>query len=201
MLKIISLVISFFLGRYDQTFKKSTLILIDQFIAKSRKLFIFTTALGISSMLLVTGLVAAIFQSTSQYDRQGFITFNSTILAGLILIAISSIALITMFSAKTWESRFKQQMVPPQAHAKSEAQGQRHEPNAFEQAITMLVTEFVKDRDAQRQTRQTSPNTGAPSASSGSAFRPSSESTYANSMSKPSDRPVRTNNPSHEVMN
>lgn len=200
MLKIISLVVSFFLGRYDQTFKKSTLILIDQFITKSRKLFIFTTVLGVSSMLLVAGLLTAIFQSTSQYDRQGFITFNSTILAGLILIAIASIALITMFSAKTWESRFKQQMVPPPHHAKNETHGPR-EPNAFEQAITMLVTEFVKDRDLQRQTRQTSPNTGAPSAS---AFRPTSESTYANSMAKSTNvqsDPIRTHNPAHEVMN
>lgn len=183
MLKILSLVVSFFLGRYDMTFKKSTLILIDQFITKSRKLFIFTTLLGITSLLFVSGLLMAIYQMTSQYDSRGYIAMNSSLATGLVLAGLSLLTLLGLFSATAWETRFKQQIVPaPQPKHKTTSEA----PNAFEQALTMLVTEFVKDRDLQRQakTQPTRPST-PPS---------QSENVYT-------DRADRTENPSHNVMN
>lgn len=180
MLKILSLVVSFFLGRYEMTFKKGTLILIDQFITKSRKLFIFTTLLGITSLLFVSGLLMTIYQMTSQYDSRGYIAINSSLITGVVLATLSLVTLLGLFSATAWETRFKQQIVP----AQQSKQKPSETPNPFEQALTMLVTEFVKDREMQRQTKSQSARTESFSQS------------HAESA-----RPERTENPSHNVMN
>lgn len=175
MLKFASLAISFFLGRYENTFKKSMLILIDQFITKSRKLFIVTTLLGIFSLLFVSGFLFSIFQITSQYDARGYVTFNSGLISGIALSLISLIALFSLFSASAWENRLKQQLLPVQPAANSK---HSETPSAFENALTMLVVDFIKERESQRARKTNS-------------FHQSSEPTHAD----------KTHNPSHEVMN
>jgi len=181
MLRILSLVLSFLLGRYEQTFKRSTIILIDQFISKSRKLFIFSAILGIVILLFVSGLIMSIVQATAQYDRQGYIAMNSSLLVGLILAAVTFVTLLAMFSRSAWEMRFRQEIAPLTSDDSKKKKDET--PNAFEQAITLLIADFLKEREQNRQTKQNA------------KAETQREKAATNGAAS------RTHNPSHHVVN
>jgi hypothetical protein len=192
MLKILSLVVSFFLGRYDLTFKKATLILIDQFILKSRKLFIFITVVSVSSLLLVSGIMLSLIQATSQYDKNGFIQFNSTLGVGIALILLPLVLLSVLFAASSWETRFKQELVTTPKNKDKTSDRSAHQteantppPNAFEQALTMIVADFLKERETNRAEKT----------------QPKPQPATRTQTYTESNRPIRTENPSHSVIN
>lgn len=181
MLKILALVLSFFLGRYEQSFKKSTLILIDQFIAKSRKLFMFLTALGIMALLFTSGVVISLLQMTYQFDHQGYIASNTTLMMGISLIVITSIVFMALFSSSAWASRFKKEVLVEHKEAPNKSE---HHPSAFEQALTVLIQEFTKERELHRQAK---------------ANEAASRST--STKAEPTFNASSTHNPSHGVVN
>ncbi|MFZ3230376.1 MAG: hypothetical protein WA160_09235 [Pseudobdellovibrio sp.] len=143
MIKIITSIITFILGRYDQTLKKSILLLVEQLIQQSRKLFIVVTIVSINSLLFISGILISTIQATNQFDANGYIILTSGIALGLILTFVPLLALIYIFSSSTWDSKFKKQFT----NSETAQQTGAATAGALEQTLTLLLVNFLKEHE------------------------------------------------------
>jgi hypothetical protein len=99
---------------------------------------------GLSAVIFFCGgLFITILESTLQYDRVGYVTLSSTLGAGIILFCMAALGFAYVF-AYAWPgaSRQVKEAVKPE---------HQHHASTLEQALTVLVLDFVKDREIRRE--------------------------------------------------
>lgn len=143
----IGMIVSFIMGNMQKKslgIKESALEIFDEVVYKSRSVVTLTLVAFAAIIFMCGGLFMALIQATSQYDRTGQIFFSSTIGAGLILAAVSLLTFAIVFT-KAWPGI--------RIHKTSKQHVQENErpaPAGLEQALAVLVMDFVKDRELNR---------------------------------------------------
>jgi hypothetical protein len=150
-MKWVAMIMSFIMGnmqKHSLGIKDSAMEIFDEVVYKSRSAVMLTLGAFAAIIILCGGLFMAIIQATTQYDMTGQIFFSSTIAVGLILAALSLIVCAVVFT-RAWPGV---RTHLPKPEVKVEAQGPQV-GNSLEQAVALLVMDFVKEREASRLRR------------------------------------------------
>lgn len=175
-MQLLAMIMSFIFGRMNKqttSIRESALEIFEEAIGKSRKVVVLTLA-GLGAVTFFCGgIFIAILDATTQYDRNGFIAFSSTLGAGLTLVLLAAIGFAVVF-ARAWPGATKHVEVREEIH--------HHQSSGLEQALSILVMDFVKERELKRQ--QSAPV--APTATT----PPGSTRTTAESSDRPGANPL-----------
>lgn len=143
----LAMIITYFFGRKSsktKSLKEVAVEIFDEISFRSRKIITLTMmALG-SVIFFCGGFFIALIDTTSQYDRVGYVGWSSTLLAGLGLIAIASTIFATVFN-RAW---------PHPQHSHQEQIHEQVQPpptSNIEAALSALIMDFVKERELRRQ--------------------------------------------------
>ena len=143
-MQILTVILSFIFGRMNKSthsLKDSAMELIDEMIGKSRKPVALILAGIIGVALFCGGLFITALNLASQYDLKGFVNFTATLGVGIGLLLISSGAFAFVF-LKAWPRQIKRPELP-MSH-------QTPKVSSLEQALSVLVMDFVKERELKR---------------------------------------------------
>ena len=113
----------------------------------------------ISAALFSTGIIIAVIGAINNYGGNPLLS-PAQLIGGLSLAVVAGIALFFIFSKKTWQTRSAlKQMLRPNARPFI-----KRDPNTLQDALSMLITDFVKDRQERREIRAqyTSAHSAAP---------------------------------------
>jgi hypothetical protein len=127
----------------------SFLAIFDTLVIKSRKLTLLTM-IGIGVVIFFcSGLLVAIFNATSEFDRKGDLQWTATMIAGLVMagIALAGFLYVFMFA---WPHTKKSKAAQSEASKKTQA----GPSSSLEAAIALLVMDIVKERERKRAHRE-----------------------------------------------
>jgi hypothetical protein len=147
-MRLLSLLASFFLGKLNHTrsvsLKETVLIIFEEVTSRSRKPVILLLSGLACILILCGGLFMSIIDLTSQFDREGSLRFTASFASGGILLTISLGVFFWIFTSAWPETRSKIMIEneAPQATA-----------SALEQALSLLVIDFIKEREYKREQR------------------------------------------------
>jgi hypothetical protein len=189
MLKWIEIIASFFIGKMQPTqgpgLRETAIALFEEITYKSRKTVSLVVISFAAAIFALGGFFISLLNATMQYDRDGVITFTSTFISGLVLIAIAVGTFAWVFgSAWPGTKKFKGlEMHGPKHHAHEPLPHELperplHQPSSLEQALSALVMDFVKERELRRSESAAalSPLAEVPD------FRPTTTKTGANGL-------------------
>ena len=145
MLKVLTYLISFFVGRYQSALKTPSLIIVDQIMLRARKLMMNSMVSLIASLLLTGGVLITLIEFTSQIDRFGVVWPSAALIGGLLLSAFSLAGLIYSFKSA---SLFKSSSIITNVQAAPK------QPSPLEEALGILVMDFVKERREHREQKE-----------------------------------------------
>lgn len=164
-MQLLAMIASFIFGRLNNGgprgggIRETVMEMFEDIVLKGRKPVILVLA-GIGAVLFFCGgLFITILEGTTQYDRVGYVTLTSTLGAGIALFLIAALGFVYVF-AYAWPGAGRQVSDRAREHAHTP-----HQASTLEQALTVLVLDFVKerelrrDRDAQKPMGPVSPST------------------------------------------
>lgn len=150
-MKWLSLVLTYAMGKFGSlTSSPSPLIMIEQLLAKGRYLLMMTTVSLISATLFCAGIILAVINATTQYDDYGSIYWSATLTTALVLAGLSLVSLGITFSVRNWEGKDFLNTKSPKARP-------HRASSPIEEALTMLVVDFVDERRARRESLRAQP--------------------------------------------
>lgn len=152
-MKWVAMVMSFIMGnmqKHSLGIKDSAMEIFDEVVFKSRSAVMLTLAAFAAIIILCGGLFMAIIQATTQYDLTGQVFFSSTIAVGLILAALSLITCAIVFTQAWPGIRTHRASQLNKAADEALKQQQTAKPSGLDQALALLVMDFVKEREANR---------------------------------------------------
>lgn len=107
-------------------------------------LLVFTTATAIGSFF-VAGASITIIDLTSQYDLGENLRLSAVATSGLVMVVLSSLAFIVGMIFATRHDREKKRM--------EERRAKHHEVNSIQDAIILLVNDYIAEREFNREFR------------------------------------------------
>lgn len=147
-MQFLAMIASFIFGRMNTGsqrggIRETVMEMFEDIVLKGRKPVILILA-GVSAVLFFCGgLFITILEGTTQYDRVGYVTLTSTLGAGIALFVIAALGFAYVF-AFAWPGARR---VNERDHERPQPQ---HQASTLEQALTVLVLDFVKEREARR---------------------------------------------------
>lgn len=150
------LILSFLIGKLNAHDAKpsrfSPEAIFDDVAFKSRKVVALTLGGVIAVLLLCGGLMMSIIDAAAQFDRNGVIYFSATFNTGLVLALIAAASFGLVF-ARAWpgvrEHRGSYRETKRGFFAGSSAKP----ASSLETAISALILDFIKEREARRYAR------------------------------------------------
>lgn len=162
-MQLLAMIASFIFGRMNHQqrsggLRETVRELVDDALLKSRKPVILVLT-GLAAVIFVCGgLFITILDATTQYDRVGYITLTSTMGAGIALFCLAMLGFAYVF-AYSWPGATHQ--IKEVVESRTE---HHHHASTLEQALTVLVLDFVKERELRRAQQTSSPSGPTPSA-------------------------------------
>lgn len=148
-MKWLSLFFSFFLGKLNvarpPSLKHTINILFEEAAYRSRKPALYALA-GLTSVILLSGgFFMGLIDITTQYDRDGVVRATASSITGFSLVALSIIGFTWVFT-RAWPG--------VKAVKEKEEKAAREHTSGLEQALTLLVMDFIKEREFKREERR-----------------------------------------------
>lgn len=150
-MKWFSLFLSFFLGKLNHSnppsIKETIFIFFEEAAYRSRKPVVLILSGLACVLILCGGFFWTAIEIAGQFDRDGAVHASASAITGVVLIAISLGTFFWVFN-KAW----------PGVKAKEQAQEQAKENpqqvSTLEHALSLLVMDFVKEREVRREERR-----------------------------------------------
>lgn len=148
-MKWLSLLFSFFLGKFNLSrpqglsFKESINLLFDEIAYRSRKPAMLALGGLVCVTLLCGGFFMGLIDLTNQYDQEGAVRATAGSITGFALAAIA-IGIFTWIFKSAW----------PGVKAVEKTEEAKENPSGLEQALTLLVMDFIKEREFKREERR-----------------------------------------------
>ncbi|AHZ84075.1 hypothetical protein [Bdellovibrio bacteriovorus] len=169
-MKWLGFILPFILGfggkghRPRRSLKDSALEIYDAITIRSRKA-VFLSMGGLGAIAFVCGgIFMFLTEATSQYDRAGFVMWNSTLITSLTLVALAVGGLsYVYFYAWPGVRAAGERREAAEADFKRQ---QEIQAGSLEAALSALVMDFVKEREMRRELRARSPSNSATSSES-----------------------------------
>lgn len=148
-MKWFSLLLSFFLGKLNvvraPSLKQTINVLFEEAAYRSRKPTIYVLA-GLTFVLILSGgFFMGLIDITTQYDRDGVVQATASSITGFSLVALSLIGFIWVFT-RAWPG--------VKAVKKKEEKVAAEQNSGIEQALILLVMDFIKEREFKREERR-----------------------------------------------
>lgn len=146
----LSLLFSFFLGKFKTSrpsglnFKESLNLLFDEIAYRSRKPAMFTLGGLVCVTLLCGGFFMGLIDLTNQFDREGSVRATAGNITGFALAAIA-IGIFTWIFKRAW---------PGVKEVAKTEEASKENPSGLEQALTLLVMDYIKEREFKREERR-----------------------------------------------
>lgn len=131
---------SFLIGKLNSISVTPSLFFVEKALEKSRNILFMATIAFISAALFCAGVIISVLNALTQIDANGSMVFSATFSGGLVLIVISAVSLAIVFAKRNWEFP-----------SLTEAAHQSRRSSPIEEAITMLVQDFMEDRRTNRE--------------------------------------------------
>ncbi len=133
------------------TLNQSSLQLREDVSLKARKVALLTLT-GIAAMILFSGgLLLSLWEAARQLDSFNTLQFNAVISTGVGLAVISIVALIIAFRSWPGVQARKQRLRQERAQLRAQRE-QLGQAVSLDQAVAMLILDFVKEREQKRHT-------------------------------------------------
>lgn len=152
-MKWLSLLFSFFLGKFNVarapsfSLKDSIKMLFDEIAYRSRKPAMLALGGLVSVALLCGGFFMGLIDLTTQYDRDGVVRATASNISGFALVALT-LGTFTWIFKRAWPG-----VKAAEEKDKAVEEAKEH-PSGLEQALTLLVMDFVKEREFKREERR-----------------------------------------------
>lgn len=101
-------------------------------------------------VLIAVGFFVALFNSLHQYDLNQFVSFNTVITGSLVLILLGAGSL---YYSLSYEDSRKKKIIEQKKRFEEELTARSMVPNTIQSALTLLVVDFLKEREFKRQIR------------------------------------------------
>lgn len=147
----ISLLFSFVLGKINSahrppSLKEIALAILEEATYRSRKPIMLLLGGLTCILILCGGFFMSVLDLTSQYDREDGLHFTANVYSGVTLVAVALSMFFWIFTS-AWpgiqEAKTPKKELPPQDTTSS-----------LEQAISLLILDFVKEREYKREHRE-----------------------------------------------
>ncbi len=143
-------ILSFFAGNAKSFFKDSSEIITRQLALHLRAItFLLVTALG-SLTLSCVGISLFIVSLAKQLEAEDGFTFSNSMIVYLVMSLISISVLIYSLKSKTWLEKLETEKPTPTPKASG----------AIENAVALLVMDFVEERQKKREATHSSSPSG-----------------------------------------
>jgi hypothetical protein len=144
----LSLLFSFFLGKFNVTrppsLKESVSFVFEEAAYRSRKPAVLILG-GLGCILLLCGgFFMGLIDLTTQMDREGAIRATASAVSGFVLVAIALGVFFWIFT-RAW---------PGARNMKAKKEEKEAPAGGLEQALTLLVMDFIKERELKREERR-----------------------------------------------
>ncbi len=144
----LSLLFSFFLGKFNvarpPSLKDSVSFVFEEAVSRSRKPAVLILG-GIASVLLLCGgFFMGLIDLTTQMDRDGVIRASAGAVSGFALMALALGVFFWIFT-RAW---------PGARNVKAQQEEKAVPAAGLEQALTLLVMDFIKERELKREERR-----------------------------------------------
>jgi hypothetical protein len=142
----LSLLFSFFLGKFNvahtPSLKESIAFLFEEAATRSRKPAMLILG-GLACVLfLCGGFFMGLIDLTTQIDRDGTARATAGAISGFVLVAMALGVFYWIFSHAWPDIRSQKTEQPGKEHAS---------PSSFEHALTLLVMDYIKEREMRRE--------------------------------------------------
>ena len=146
-MKLIPMILSFVMGRLNSKpskgLREAAMEIFDEVTYRSRRIVTLTLG-GLGAVILLCGGVfIALLDATNQFDRTGSIAWTATFGAGVILVLLAGLTFALVFM-KAW---------PRPSFAENQETHTSAGTSPVEAALATLILDFVKEREARRNTR------------------------------------------------
>lgn len=161
-MQLLAMIASFVFGRLNNSgprgggIRETVMEMFEDIVLKGRKPVILVLAGVCAVLFFCGGLFITILEGTTQYDRVGYVTLTSTLGAGIALFLVAAIGFVYVF-AYAWPGADR--------HASAKAREKTpppHQASTLEQALTVLVLDFVKEREIRRDREAAGPTPTTP---------------------------------------
>lgn len=154
----LSLMLSYFLGKLNfarpPSIKETALQILDEATFRSRKPITLLLA-GLACVLFFCGgFFLSLIDFTTQFDREGALLMSARAGSGLILVTLSSGILVWIFT-QAWPGVQRKNLFKTEPPSPPKQ-------NTLEQALALLVMDFIKERENKRQASTGAPPPSAP---------------------------------------
>lgn len=127
--------------------KETAVEIFEEISHKSRRIVALTLA-GVGAVIFLTGgFFISLINATTQYDEAGKVAMSATLSGGLGLIVLALITFGVVF-LQAWPGIQKRKRHEKELKEAAMAGG------PLEQALALLVTDYVKEREMRRSERQ-----------------------------------------------
>ena len=144
MLRLLTILFSFFLGRYKASMQGSALPIVDMVMQQGRKITLLLCSSFICSLFLVGGFFIALVEGSFAYQAEGVLYPTPLFIAGVMLLFGSIGALAYIFSRQNWNTMT----------SASASISEPKKSHPIEDAVLMLIQDFIKERESQRKVRE-----------------------------------------------
>lgn len=148
--KLIGIAVSYLAGRLGQVRTDDSSLynaFVDRATDRVKSMIQDALLASLTAIFIIVGFFAAFFTSLHQYDLNQTFSFNAVILGSIALMAIGSVGLYYVVS----EGYFRKQSEPKE-DKKAPTQNEQPSANsALQNALSVLVMDFVKEREFKRQ--------------------------------------------------
>jgi hypothetical protein len=146
MLKFITLLISYFMGKFNASGSESSIkFLTAALIQKTRKIALLFGIITLASIGLSLSLMKAIQDAGAWFEKNYVMNFSP----GFFLALIGAAGFFALFLYATSEARWTEK-------DEDKPQETKHSvASPFEEAISLLIMDFVREREFNREKKQT----------------------------------------------
>jgi|GEM_PF-1480719 len=148
-MKWLAMLLSLVFGRATRsrgpTLKETALEIFNEVIHESRKFITLTMGALAAVLIFCAGFFIALLNGTTQYDRGGSVAWTATLGAGVVLMLLA-IAIFGVIFLRAWPG-IKQRRIAKQKREESRLY---HEAAPLETALSLLVMDFIKEREERR---------------------------------------------------
>ncbi|XGC82125.1 hypothetical protein ACES2L_06460 [Bdellovibrio bacteriovorus] len=135
-------------NRHHKSLKDSAVEVFEEISKKSRKIVTLSIMAIGGVLLFVAGFFIALLNLTMQYDRVGYVSFTATLGAGVGLMVVAA-AMFAWIFLGAWPGASDTRKAMKKA--KKEVKERVEEtPNTLEGALSLLVLDYVKERQEKR---------------------------------------------------
>jgi hypothetical protein len=150
MMKWLSILISFFFGRMNAaphiSIKETAMSIFAEITYQSRRAVVLSLAAMGTIIFICGGFFISLIDATGQFDRDGAVRMSATLVAGIALLVVAAVVAIWIF-ASAWPGVRQH----AQTHKHQDTASRSEAPSSLEQALALLVMDFVRERELRRE--------------------------------------------------